>query len=268
MKIYSFSKNSDMKFYEKYYTENLSEKRYDNWIIITSHSIKSFLLLFVVFASRKKLLVFVHDQIPHPNYKLPIIYCLNILICIVATEIGIYSQPRGIFKYFKWKLNQVTLPSLLSEATDYRSLDKSSLEHLQTDTNFVLICGRYDRYKLNKGFVDNFDKIVKELNKNGTILIVVGSGWKKSPISYHEYIVDDYVSDEILYSYLQYCRQCLMPYSSATQSGFFSLLSFFGTPCYVSQIPGLIEQFCDAKFPVYFVDEWSDYIEQIKDLNS
>lgn len=260
MRLYSFSQNSDMNYYRIYYQNKLNGKYDDSWSILISHGIKSFyLLLRHLLTKNSNLLCMVHDQVPHPNMKYPIIFILNILVCLCATKIVIFSKPAGVFKYFSGKVERWTLPDLMEGRSAIQLFEKNQIDLLAGIDRYILLCGRYDYYKLHPDFIANFKRIRRSLERTGLELVIVGRGWKNSPLAKHAPLLDSYVDDVLLFSLIKHSESVLLPYSSASQSGFYSLIRHFDKSIVMTKIPTLEEQYEQHAHKTKFVDNWNTY---------
>lgn len=231
----------------------------------------AFLLLGVIARIYSSSVIYtIHDQIPHPGKKYLFVYLYNVLACILANRVIIFSTPRGIFKNIPKKLVKLKLGGY--EFTSGAS-SKKKFEYDKTLSNYdyIIFFGRGEPYKGIEKLPIIMERLQERMGSQCPKLIIVGRGVQNFLDDEARFtVISEYVDDATLEKLVSRARCTVMPYTSSTQSGVLLQSLAWGTPCVASDLPGFREYKNDFTFlcDQNNFDDFASYIEFCCEQNS
>ena len=202
----------------------------------------------LVYLYGKRMVVTVHDPIPHEiNFKSRSLRLVRVLfqrrikryILLNKTQSNAFSQ------YYKIPLDRIRY----SELGNYDIITVFGKERQNSGQN-ILFWGRISPYKGVEYLLDAFSRIQTQFPNSH--LIIAGSGNYYFPVDKYSSnksitFINDYISTEELATLIRDSAFVVCPYVSATQSGVIASAFALGKPVIATRVGGLPEMIDDGR---------------------
>ncbi len=202
-----------------------------------------------LFLLRKKLVLTVHDPIPHSSAKSKMTEMWRKFAFKIINNIILLNQSQKAEFIKRYSLNDQTKKILVSRLSIYSYLRLFEDIKYKIEGDYILYFGNIVSYK----GLEYLFPAMKELHKQRPAVKLVVAGGGKYYFDIENYKQLDYfdirnrfIPDDELASLIQNCKFVVVPYIDATQSGVVMSAFAFNKPCVITNVGGLPEMVCDG----------------------
>ena len=190
---------------------------------------------------RKKLLITIHDPVPHNSNYGKKMHILRIFLSKFINHFVLLnkSQTNQFIKYY-----QIQRKNIYYAQLGYYDILRKYGEVITNKNKFILFFGRIAEYKGIEYLLSAYNNIYK--NYPGIKLILAGNGklyFDTTKYTNNDSIIfiNRYIPTEELCSLIKSCEFVVCPYSSGTQSGVIASAFAFYKPVVATDVGGLSE---------------------------
>lgn len=206
---------------------------------------------FFIYLLRSKIVLTVHDPFPHSCVNSKSItferwFAFKVIKKFILLN---QSQKEDFINVNKIPRDSVYLSRL--SCYDYLHIYDKSNKNILPLNNYVLFFGQITSHK----GVDDLLSAMMEIHKIEPNLQLVVAGKWKWDYNYDLYesldyihIINKFIPDNELASYIQNAKFVVVPYHDATQSGVVMSAFAYNKPCIATNVGGLPEMVIDGKF--------------------